>query len=230
MQEPSRVADGVDEGQMKRAIPITTFFLDIGGVLLTDGWDHHARKRAATNFNLELAELEDRHHLTFETSEEGKLTIEEYLCLVVFYRKRPFTRAQFRKFMFAQSKPYPKMIEFVAQLKVRHGLKIVVVSNEARELNAYRIRKFKLDGFVDFFISSCFVHVRKPDADIFRLALDIAQAPAGQVLYIENTPMFVQIAEGLGIRSILHTDYRSTCAKLASFGLRNDEGVIHETG
>ena len=112
------------------------------------------------------------------------------------------------------------MIELVRRLKARYGLKIAVVSNEGRELNAYRIRQFKLDGFVDSFISSCFVHIRKPDADIFRLALDIAQAPARQVVYIENTPMFVQVAEGLGIRSILHTDYRSTCAKLASFGLQ----------
>ena len=214
---------------MKNATAITCVFLDIGGVLLTDGWDHHARKRAATKFGLELAEIEDRHHLTFETYEEGKITLEEYLRQVVFYQKRPFTKAQFRRFMFAQSKPYLEMIELVAQLKVRHGLKIVVVSNEARELNEYRIRRFKLDGFVDFFISSCFVHIRKPDADIFRLALDIAQVPARQVVYIENTPMFVEIAEGLGIRSILHTDYRSTCGKLASFGLQNDEGVIHET-
>jgi HAD superfamily hydrolase (TIGR01509 family) len=139
---------------------------------------------------------------------------------VVFYQKRPFTRAQFRRFIFAQSKPYPEMIELVAEVKVRHGLKIVVVSNEGRELNAYRIRKFGLDGFVDSFVSSCFVHVRKPDADIFRLALDIAQAPANQAIYIENTPMFVEIAEGLGIRGIRHTDYRSACAKLASFGLQ----------
>ena len=116
----------------------------------------------------------------------------------------------------------------IAQLKVWHGLRIAVVSNEARELNAYRIRKFKLNKFVDFFISSCFVHLRKPDADMFRLALDIAQTPAQQIVYIENTPMFARIAEGLGIRSILHTDYKSTCAKLASFGLQNDEGVIHE--
>ena len=101
-------------------------------------------------------------------------------------------------------------------------MKIVVVSNESRELNTYRIGKFKLDQFVDSFVSSCFVHVRKPDADIFRLALDIAQTPAGQVVYIENTPMFVQVAEGLGIRSILHADYNSTSAKLASFGLQND--------
>jgi putative hydrolase of the HAD superfamily len=131
--------------------------------------------------------------------------------------------------MFAQSKPYPEMIELVRKLKAKYGLKIIVVSNEARELNAHRIRKFKLAEFVDSFISSCFVHVRKPDVDIFRLALDIAQAPARQVVYIENTPMFVQIAEGLGIRSILHTDYESTRAKLASFGLRHDDGVIHET-
>ena len=207
---------------MKKATAITCVFLDIGGVLLTNGWDHHARKRAATNFKLEWAEMEERHRLTFETHEEGKLTFEECLGWVVFYQKKSFTRAQFQRFMFDQSKPYPQMINLIRQLKAKYGLKIVVVSNEARELNAYRIRKFKLDGFVDSFISSCFVHLRKPDADIFRLALDIAQAPARQIVYIENTPMFVQIAEGLGIRSILHTDYRSTCAKLASFGLQND--------
>jgi putative hydrolase of the HAD superfamily len=205
-----------------KATAITCLFLDIGGVLLTNGWDHHARKRAVTNFKLESAEMEDRHHLTFDTYEEGKLTLEEYLSRVVFYKQQPFTRAQFRRFMFAQSKPYPEMIELVAKLKARHGLKIAVVSNEGRELNAYRIRKFKLDGLVDFFISSCFVHLRKPDADIFRLALDIAQVPARQIVYIDNTPMFVQIAEGLEIRSILHTDYVSTCTKLASFGLQND--------
>ena len=217
-----------EEKVMKKATAITCLFLDIGGVLLTNGWDHHARKRAATNFKLELAEMEDRHHLTFDTYEEGKLTLEEYLGRVVFYQKRPFTRAQFRHFMFAQSKPYTEMIELVARLKVRHGLKVAVVSNEARELNEYRIRKFQLTRFVDFFVSSCFVHVRKPDADIFRLAVDIAQVPARQVIYIENTPMFVQIAEGLGIRSILHTDHRSTCAKLASLGLQDDKRGIHE--
>jgi putative hydrolase of the HAD superfamily len=215
---------------MKRRAPITALFVDIGGVLLTDGWDHDARRRAARNFKLELAEMEDRHHLTFDTYEEGKLTLGEYLDRVVFYQKRPFTRARFRRFMFGQSKPYPEMISLVAQLKVRHGIKVAVVSNEGRELNAYRIRKFKLDGFVDSFISSCFVHVRKPDADIFRLALDIAQAPARQVVYVDNTPMFVQVAEGLGIRSILHTDYRSTRAKLASLGLQNDEGGCYGTG
>lgn len=214
---------------MTRGISVTTLFLDIGGVLLTNGWDHHARKRAVTHFKLELAEMEGRHHLTVETYEEGKLTLEEYLGRVVFYQKRPFTRAQFRRFMFAQSTPYPEMIALARKLRAEYGLRIVVVSNEGRELNSHRIRKFKLNGFVDAFVSSCFVHMRKPDTDIFRLALDIAQAPAREVVYIENTPMFVQIAEGLGIRGILHTDYRSTCAKLASLGLQNDAGAIRET-
>jgi len=205
---------------MNKASAVTCLFLDIGGVLLSNGWDHIFRRRAAAHFKLDWADMEERHALTFEAHEEGKLTFEEYLSLVVFYQKRPFTRAQFRRFMCAQSKPCPEMIELVAQLKIRHGLKIAVVSNESREVNAYRIRKFKLARFVDSFISSCFVHVRKPDADIFRLALDIAQTPVRHVLYIENTPMFVEVAEDLGIRSILHTDYKSTCSKLASLGLQ----------
>jgi putative hydrolase of the HAD superfamily len=205
---------------MKKLTAATTcLFVDVGGVLLTNGWDHHARRRAAKNFALDWAELDSRHRLNFEVHEEGRLTFEEYLSRVVFYRKREFTKSQFRSFLCAQSKPYAEMINLVIQLKARHGVKIAVVSNESRELNAYRIREFKLDGFVDCFISSCFVHVRKPDVEIFRLALDISHSSAKQVIYIENTPMFVQIAEGLGIRSILHTDFSSTALKLESLGL-----------
>jgi putative hydrolase of the HAD superfamily len=207
---------------MKKSCSIKALFVDIGGVLLTDGWGHGSRKMAAKAFKMNREELENRHNQVWDTHELGKLNLEDYLNRVVFYQERPFTRAQFQKFIFAQSKPYPQMIELVRRLKARYELKIVVVSNEGRELNAYRIRKFKLDGFVDSFISSCFVHLRKPDTDIFRLALDTAQTKAKQLVYIENTAMFVQIANGLGIRSILHTDYRSTCAKLASFGLQND--------
>jgi putative hydrolase of the HAD superfamily len=204
---------------MRKNAPITAFFVDVGGVLLTNGWDHHARRRAVKNFKLDWTEIEERHALNFETHEEGRMTLEEYLDRVVFYEKRPFTRAQFRSFMCAQSKPYIEMLKLVARLKTQHELKIAVVSNESRELNAYRIRKFKMDAFVDCFISSCFVGLRKPDVEMFRLAVDISQTPLEQVVYIENTPMFVQIAEDLGIRSILHTDYKSTCAKLAAFGL-----------
>ena len=216
--------DRINGGKRSKKSPaITCVFVDIGGVLLTNGWDHHARRRAATNFKLDYADMNARHRLNFEIHEEGKLSFEDYLGRVVFYEKRPFTRAQFRSFMCEQSKPYPEMLELLTRLKLRHGLKIAVVSNESRELNAHRIRKFKLGAFVDCFISSCFVHLRKPDIEIFRLALDIAQTPARKIVYIENTPMFVQIAEGMGIRSILHTDYKSTSAKLASLGLPSDE-------
>jgi hypothetical protein len=45
---------------MKKTTAITCLFLDIGGVLLTDGWDHEARKAAADRFNLDLKEMEDR--------------------------------------------------------------------------------------------------------------------------------------------------------------------------
>jgi putative hydrolase of the HAD superfamily len=211
---------------MRSARRVTTLFVDIGGVLLNNGWDHLARRQVAKHFKLDWAEMDTLHRMAFETHEEGRLTFEEYLSLVVFYRNRSFTRAQFQRYMCQLSTSFPEMIELIRQLKVRYGLKVVAVSNEARVVNDYRIHKFKVDGLVDSFISSCFVHIRKPDADIFRLALDISQAPARQVVYIENTPMFVQVAERLGIRSILHADYKSTCAKLASFGLSNEGGLL----
>lgn len=210
---------------MKKAQTITTLFLDIGDVLLTDGWDHHARRRAAKAFKLDGAETEERHHMTFATYEEGKLTLDEYLDLVVFRRERTFSRAAFKRFMFSQSKPHPEMLALFARLKDRHRLKIIAVSNEARELNAYRIRQFKLTELVDAFISSCFVHVRKPDPEIFRLALDVAQTPAGQVAFIDDTAMFVDIARSLGIRGIHHTDHRSTSAQLDALGLQPSDGA-----
>jgi putative hydrolase of the HAD superfamily len=122
--------------------------------------------------------------------------------------------------MFAQSKAFPEMVELIRTLKACNNLKIAVVNNEGRELNESRIRNFQLGEFVDFFISSCFVHVRKPDEDIYRIALDIAQVPPDQVAYLDDRLMFVQIAETLGIRGIHHTDYDSTCAKLAELGLK----------
>ena len=205
---------------MKKLIPVTTLFLDIGGVMLSNGWGHESRRLAAEAFNLNLSEMEERHHLTFVTYEEGKLTLKEYLNRVVFYQKRTFTHDQFQQFMFAQSTPYTEMIEFMRKVKELNHLKIAVVNNEARELNEHRIKKFQLNKFVDFYISSCFIHFRKPDADIFRIALDIAQIPAEHVAYIENTQMFVDVARDLGIRSILHKDYLSTSAELSLMGLK----------
>ena len=198
---------------------IKCLFLDVGGVLLTDGWNHTARARAARIFKLDLKEMEERHHLTFDTYEVGKLSLKEYLDRVVFYDKRSFTMAEFRKFMFEQSRPFPPMIGLICRIKARFQLKVAVVSNEGRELTLHRIKTFKLDQFVDFFISSCFVHHRKPDIEIYRLALDIAQVQGHRVVYIEDRPLFVQVAESLGIHGVQHVDYQTTRTRLAMYGL-----------
>jgi len=205
---------------MKKKLPITTIFTDIGGVLLTNGWDRGSRRRAIDLFKLDPEETEERHHLTFDTYEVGKITLDEYLERVVFYKKRNFSRAKFKDFMFAQSKAFPEMLELMQQLKKKHGVNIAVVSNEGRELAEYRIRQFKMNSFVDFFIVSSFVHFRKPDADIFKIALDTAQVSAEQVLYLEDRAMFVQVAETLGIKGLRHIDHQSTIEKLAKRGLK----------
>jgi putative hydrolase of the HAD superfamily len=201
---------------------VTTLFLDIGGVFLTNGWDHTARARAAAAFGFAEAEMNERHDMTFSTYEEGKITLEEYLERVVFFKERPFTLDRFREFMFAQSQALPDMMELVQRLKLHYKLKTAAVSNEGRELNAYRIRKFGLTDIIDFFCSSCYVGLRKPDAEIYRLALDMSQTRAPEVVYLENTGMFVDVARGLGIHSILHRDYETTVLELADVGLTLD--------
>lgn len=199
---------------------INTLFLDIGGVLLTNGWDHHARRRAVDTFDLEYDEVNERHHLTFDTYEQGKLSLDEYLTRVIFYEDRIFTRKEFQDFMFEQSKPLPDMIEYIRQLKLQYKLKLVAVSNEGRELNDYRINHFKLNEFIDAFVSSSYVHFRKPDEDIYKMALDIAQVTPENVVYLDDRKMFVQIANTFGIRGVHHTGYEPTRDALCQLGLQ----------
>jgi putative hydrolase of the HAD superfamily len=199
---------------------ITALFLDIGGVLLTNGWDRKTRIRAAEKFGLPIDEMDERHHLTFDTYEEGKLSLDEYLNRVVFYQDRSFSREEFKKFMYAQSKPFPDMIGLVHSLKTQYGLQVAAVSNEGRELTEYRVRQFELGAFIDFFVSSCFVHYRKPDKDIYQIALDIAQVRPEQVVYIDDRGMFVEVAQSLGLAGILHSSYEGTRTALVKFGLQ----------
>lgn len=199
--------------------PISTLFLDIGGVLLTDGWNRVSRAKAAKYFNIDHNEMEEQHHINFNTYELGKMPLDVYLNRVVFYQPRDFTSDEFKDFMYEQSLPHPEMIALFTKLKKKYGLKVGVISNEGRELNEYRINKFKLNEFIDFFISSSIVHLRKPDLDIFRLALDIAQVHVDNCLFIDNKSLFVQIGEGLGMNGISHTDYDSTVSKLQQFDL-----------
>jgi len=198
---------------------ITTLFLDIGGVLLTNGWDRAARQRAAEQFRLEYADVEERHHLTYDTFEEGKLSLDEYLHRVIFCQPRPFSLEEFKSFMLSLSQPYAEMMSLVRALKTSYRLRTIAVSNEGREINTYRIQKFSLGEVIDTFVSSCFVHFRKPDLDIYRIALDISQSPPERVVYLDDRPLFIEVASSLGIRGLLHEDYESTRQKLAELGL-----------
>ncbi len=199
---------------------ISTLFLDIGGVLLTNGWDRNSRKEAADKFHLDYDEIDERHHLTFDTYEAGKLSLDEYLKRVIFYEERTFSSKDFKKFMFNQSKPFPEMIDFIKQLKEDNGLRTIAVSNEGRELNGYRIKTFKLYEIIDAFVSSSYVHFRKPDHDIFKVALDISQMEPENVAYLDDRKMFVEIANSLGIHGIHHKNIDATKEELEKLGLK----------
>jgi putative hydrolase of the HAD superfamily len=198
---------------------ITTLFLDIGGVLLTNGWDRKARQLAAQTFQLDYYDIEERHHLTYDTYEEGKLNLDDYLQRVVFCQPRSFSMDDFKDFMLSRSQPITSMIDLVRSIKTQYHLKTIAVSNEGREINAYRIHTFGLDELIDTFVSSCFVHYRKPDPDIYRIALDISQTSPAQVAYIDDRPLFIEIANSLGIHGIHHVDLSSTRSSLEQLGL-----------
>lgn len=205
---------------MDQSIPITTLFLDIGAVLLSNGWGHESRKLAAEAFHLNPVEFESRHSINRIKQEDGEFSLSEYLNQVVFYEKRSFTPDQFSEFMFRQAIPNGKLIEFVKLLKAHYKLKIAVINNEGRVLNEFLIKKFKLSQFVDLFISSCFVHFLNPETDILRLALNVSQKPAEQAVYVKDLQTFVDVAEDFGIKSVRHMNYLSTSEVLNTLGLK----------
>lgn len=198
---------------------ITHLFTDLGGVLLTNGWDRGLRKIVAEHFGIDRAEMDERHHLTYDTYESGKMGLDIYLQRVVFWEPRGFTPQDVVEFILGQARAFPEMIELVCRLKDKHRLKVAVLSNEGRELTVDRIERFGLKSFVDFFVVSSFVHFRKPDLDIYRVALDIAQAEPERVAYIDDRQMFTEVAARLGIRAVWHREYESTRAALAELGL-----------
>jgi putative hydrolase of the HAD superfamily len=201
---------------------ITTLFLDVGGVLLTNGWDRGMRRRAAELFRLDPDEMNERHHLTFDAYEQGKLSLHDYMNRVIFYEPRPFSYEQFWRFMLSQSRPFPNMIELIRTLKARYRLKVATVSNEGRELTVHRMQHFGLREFVDVFVASSFVHCRKPDPTIYQMALDLTLCKPEQTAYIDDRLMFVEVAESVGLRGIHHTGFESTRAALAGLGLASN--------
>ncbi len=198
---------------------ITHLFTDLGGVLLTNGWDRGLRKVVAAHFGVDPAEMDERHHLTYDTYEAGKISLSEYLRRVIFWEPRDFTEPQVVDFMLEQARCFPEMIDLVKRVKEKNHLKVAVVSNEGRELTADRIQRFGLREFVDFFIVSSFVHLRKPDEEIFRVALDVAQAQPDAVVYLDDRHMFTEVAGRMGMRALWHQGYETTRAALAEMGL-----------
>lgn len=195
-------------------VRIKALFLDVGGVLLTNGWDTHSRKGAADYFNLDFNEMESRHHLIYNTYERGLIPLHDYLQRVIFYQERPFTYDDFFAFMKKQSQLLPSLIDYLIGLKKTYNLTVALVSNEGRDLALYRVKEFDLNALADYYIFSCFVHIQKPDHAMFRLALDIGLFDPDQVVYIDDRKLLAEEAADIGIHSIHHTGFESTKAQL----------------
>ncbi|SDE52704.1 putative hydrolase of the HAD superfamily [Mucilaginibacter pineti] len=184
-------------------------FFDVGGILLSNGWGHEAREEAAKRFNLDYAEVNALHNFIFNVYEIGSITLDEYLDTVIFNHPRDFVREDFKEFIFSTSVELP-MLQFLKEWKKDCGFRIISLNNEGKELNDYRVRKFKLHECFDAFISSCEVKMRKPDPGIWQLAMGIAQAQPNQCVYFDDRMMFVNTAQKLGIRSFQHVDLATT--------------------
>ncbi|MEO8859918.1 MAG: HAD-IA family hydrolase [Ginsengibacter sp.] len=186
-------------------------FSDIGGVLLSNGWGHESREAAAKKFGIDYGEMDVLHDFIFNVYEMGKISLDVYLDTVVFNHPRNFSREVFKEFMFDQSVELPKILSWLIDWKRRNPMvKIISINNEPKELNEYRIEKFKLHNFFDAFISSCEVGMRKPDPGIFRLALGIAQAKPAECLYFDDRRMLVEAAKKEGIHAHHHKNFEET--------------------
>lgn len=195
---------------------IKTLFLDIGGVLLTNAWGRSSRALAATKFQLDLAELNERHHLCFDTYEMGKLSMDDYLHQTVFYETRNFSQDDFKAFIYAQSTAYPENIAYFKELKNKYKVKVISINNEAREMNEFRISEFRLHELFDAFVSSCYVHMRKPDVEIFKIACDLAQTKPEQAVMIDDRSMFVEVARSIGLNAIVFDELDSVKKQLSA--------------
>ncbi len=198
---------------------ITTLFWDIGGVILTNGWDRESRKEAAAAFHLDWDEFEDRHDLSFPAFDTGHITLNEYLDRTLFYRTRPFTREEFTAFMFAQSKEYPEVRAILDQVTASGKYFIGAINNEPLELNQYRIEAFHLRKNFFVFFSSCYVRSRKPEETIFRVALEVSQRPPEQCLFIDDRALNLESPRRLGMNTIHHQSADQLRSDLGKFGV-----------
>jgi putative hydrolase of the HAD superfamily len=180
---------------------IRALFWDVGGVLLSNAWDHEQRDLAVTHFLLDRTEFEARHKELVPAFEEGKITLDDYLERAIFHEPRTFTREDFKRFMFSLSKPRTAALELARALSGKYFM--ATINNESRELNLYRIQTFDLADCFDVFVSSCFVAMRKPDECIYRLALDLSQNAPEECCFIDDRPANIDGAAKVGMRTVL---------------------------
>jgi len=181
---------------------IRAIFWDVGGVLLTNAWDRIERTKALQQFHLDADEFQARHEMVVSSFERGKITLSEYLDRTIFYRERPFTCDAFRECMFSLSQPFPEVLAFAQSIAGSGKYFMGTINNESRELNNFRIEKFGLRRIFRLFVSSCFVGLRKPERDIYRVALEITQFPAGECCFIDDRALNLECAAQLGMHAI----------------------------
>ena len=196
---------------------IRALFWDVGGVLLTNAWDHEERDQAVERFLLSKTEFEERHKELAPMFEEGKLTFDEYLDRVIFYQSRTFSREEFKQFMLSLSKPKPQSLELARSLSAKYFMG--TINNESRELNEYRIRSFGLAEYFDVFVSSCYVGLRKPDPRIYKLALDLTQHSAQECCFIDDRPPNIDGAAKAGFATVLMKDPQQLRRDLQALGI-----------
>jgi putative hydrolase of the HAD superfamily len=181
---------------------ITALFWDVGGVLLSNAWDHTQRKQALEHFGLDESEFDDRHDMVVSSFECGKIGLQEYLERTIFYRPRSFTPDDFTNFMLPLSQPNPPVLKLAHSLANSGRYLMSTINNESADLNLYRIRTFGLQTIFSLFVSSCFVGFRKPEKPIYRLALDITQRPPEECCFIDDRALNLESAAGLGMHAI----------------------------
>jgi putative hydrolase of the HAD superfamily len=196
---------------------ITTLFWDIGGVVLTNGWDHNSRAAAAAAFDFDWEEFRDRHELSFPAFDSGQISLNEYLDRTLFYRQRKFTREEFTAFMFAQSKEYPETRAVLDAAASTKRYLIGSINNEPFELNEYRIRAFDLRRDFLVFFSSCYVRSRKPEEHIFRVALEVTQRKPEECVFIDDRPLNLESPRRLGMKVIHHQNAEQLRSELRSY-------------
>ncbi len=179
---------------------------DVGGVLLSNGWDRTARADAAAHFGLDPAELERRHQRVDVAFETGRMAASDYLAATVFYEPRSFAPDAFSKFMRDRSRRYAEAYAAAKELRAADRYLMAALNNESRELNEFRIRTFDLREVFHVFFSSCYTGLRKPEPAAFTHALDLTQRAPDEALFLDDRPENIQAAGRVGLRTLLVRD------------------------